>query len=368
MLKVWYAIASAALAAGCGAADYHALDGQTMGTSYRVLARCPEAPDAGRIDAVLASVNASMSTYDKESEISRFNASPVGEWIRLSPPLAEVMRTALTLSAMSGGAFDVSAGALVNVWGFGPAPARAFPDDIEVEAALARTGFRHLEQDGNRLRKTLDVSIDLSALAKGYGVDAVAETVADQGCTDYLVEIGGEVRVRGKNFKGRPWGLAIETPDGGGSAHRVVALNEGAIATSGDYRNFFERDGKRYSHTIDPRLGTPVTHALASVSVVHASAMWADGYATLIAVLGPEAGLEFAESKHLAAYLLVRREDGLEPRMTPSMALLLASGDGPRGPRSLERDRKPTGILYGDPGPARCSERNMRATARSTIG
>ena len=327
MFNVWYVLAIAALAAGCGGAGYQAVDGQTMGTTYRVLARCPENLDVDRIDAVLASVNASMSNWDKDSEISRFNASPVGEWTTLSPPLAEVMRTALKLSAMSDGAFDVSVGALVDVWGFGPARGRTFPNDIEVKAALARTGFRHLELDGNRLRKTLDVTIDLSALAKGYGVDAVATTVAEQGCTDYLVEIGGEIRVRGKNLQGRPWQLGIEMPDGSGSAHRVVASNEGSIATSGDYRNFFERDGKRYSHTIDPRLGTPVTHVLASVSVVHASAMWADGYATLIAVLGPEAGLEFAKSKDLAAYLLVRGEDGLEPRATPSLAVVLASAD-----------------------------------------
>ena len=326
MSKVLYAIAVTALASGCGGTDYRAVEGRTMGTSYRILARCPETLDAGRIDTVLASVNASMSNWDKDSEISRFNASAVGEWTTLSPPLAEVMRTALTLSAMSEGAFDVSVGALVDAWGFGPAPARAFPDDVQVEMALGRTGFRHLELDGSRLRKTVDVSIDLSAIAKGYGVDAMAATVADQGCADYLAEIGGEVRVRGKNPEGRPWRLAIEVPNTSGVAHRVVTLSEGAIATSGDYRNFFERDGKRYSHTIDPRLGMPVTHALASASVVHASAMWADGYATLIAVLGPEAGLTFAASNDLAAYLLVRGEDGLETRATPAMASLLASG------------------------------------------
>ena len=251
---------------------------------------------------------------------------PSANGTALSGPLAEVMRTALTLSAMSDGAFDVSVGALVDAWGFGPALARAFPDDVQIEAALARTGFRHLELDGSRLRKTVDVSIDLSAIAKGYGVDAVAATVAEQECTDYLVEIGGEVRVRGKNPEGRRWRLGIEVPNTSGVAHRVVTLSEGAIATSGDYRNFFERDGKRYSHTIDPRLGTPVTHTLASASVVHASAMWADGYATLIAVLGPEAGLTFAASNDLAAYLLVRGEDGLETRATPAMASLLASG------------------------------------------
>lgn len=326
MLNVWYVLAFAALAAGCGG-GYQAVDGQTMGTTYRILARCPDSLDAGRIDAVLASVNASMSNWDKDSEISRFNASPVGPWSTLSPPLAEVMRAALTLSAMSDGAFDVSVGALVNVWGFGPAPARQWPGDVELEAARAHTGYRYVELADNRLRKTLDVSIDLSALAKGYGVDAVAAVVEEQGCVDYLVEIGGEIRVRGKNLMGRPWLLGIEMPDGSGSAHRLVELKEGAVATSGDYRNFFEHDGTRYSHTIDPRLGTPVTHALASVTVVHASAMWADGYATAIAVLGPDAGLELAESEDLAAYLLVRRDDGLEPRATASMASLLRSAD-----------------------------------------
>lgn len=326
MLNAWYVLAIAALAAGCGG-GYQAVDGQTMGTTYRVLARCPENLDADRIEAVLARVNASMSNWDQDSEISRFNASPVGQWSTLSPPLAEVMRTALTLSAMSDGAFDVSVGALVDVWGFGPAPARQWPDDVELEAARARAGFRHLELAGDRLRKTLDVSIDLSALAKGYGVDAVAAAVDGQGCADYLVEIGGEVRVRGKNRNGRPWLLGIEMPDGSGSAHRLMELKKGAVATSGDYRNFFEHDGTRYSHTIDPRLGTPVTHDLASVTVVHASAMWADGYATLIAVLGPEAGLDLAESQGLAAYLLVRRGDGLEPRATASMASLLGPAD-----------------------------------------
>ena len=227
---------------------------------------------------------------------------------------------------MSDGAFDVSVGALVRAWGFGPAPAGGVPGDGEVEAALARTGFRHLELDGSRLRKTLDVSVDLSALAKGFGVDAVAETVAEQGCTDYLVEIGGEVRVRGNRPEGRPWRLGIESPNGEQTrtAHRVLALTNGAIATSGDYRNFFERDGQRYTHTIDPRVGRPVTHDLASASVVHASAMWADGYATLIAVLGPEAGLAFADSNDLAAYLLVRTGDGFESRSTPRMESLLA--------------------------------------------
>ncbi len=327
MLRVWFVPLLAALVAACNGAGYQAVGGHTMGTTYRVVARCPATLDADRIDAVLASLNASMSTWDENSEISRFNTSPAGEWTTLSPPFAEVMRAALELGAMSDGAFDVSVGALVNAWGFGPAPARRVPGDREVEAALARTGFRHLELDGDRLRKTLDVSVDVSALAKGHAVDAVAENIMEQGCSDYLVEIGGEVRVRGNSPGGHPWRLGVEMPDGRGTAHRVLALDEGAIATSGDYRSYFERDGRRYSHTIDPRTGRPVTHGLASVSVVHASAMWADGYATLIAVLGPEAGLAFARSKELPAYLLVRTEDGFEPSATPRMASLLAPGD-----------------------------------------
>lgn len=327
MLKVVHVLVFSVLASGCGGTDYHSVDGKTMGTSYRVVARCPEAPDSAHIDAVLAGVNASMSNWDGHSEVSRFNASPVGEWMTLSPSLAEVVGTALELSGMSDGAFDVTVGALVDAWGFGPAPARDFPDDEEIGTALARTGYRHLELVDSRLRKTEDVRIDLSAIAKGYGVDAMAAAVADQGCTDYLVEIGGEVRVQGHSPRGRPWRLGIEAPDGSGSAHRIVTMSEGAIATSGDYRNFFERDGKRYSHTIDPRLGTPVEHVLASATVVHASAMWADGYATLIAVLGPEAGLAFAEARGLAAYLLVRREDRMESRSTTAMAALLAPED-----------------------------------------
>ena len=327
MLKFWHTMVLAAVASGCGGENYHSLDGQTMGTSYRVVARCPLALDPARIEAVLSGVNASMSTWDDDSEVSRFNASPVGEWMALSAPFTQVLGTALTLSAMSDGAFDVTVGALVDVWGFGPVAAREWPDGAEIEAALARTGFRHLELSGNRLRRTGDVRIDLSAIAKGYGVDAVAADVAGQGCTDYLVEIGGEVRVRGQSPRSEPWRLGIEAPDESGSAHRVFTLNEGAIATSGDYRNFFARDGKRYSHTIDPRLGMPVEHALASATVVHPSAMWADGYSTLIAVLGPEAGFAFAESRDLAAYLLVRREDRLEPRVTTAMAALLARQD-----------------------------------------
>ena len=327
MVKIWCAITLTVVATSCSGPHYQALDGQTMGTSYRVVARCPAALDPAEIDAVLSRVNASMSNWDVDSEVSRFNASPIGEWMTLSAPLAEVMATALTLSAMSDGAFDVTVGALVDLWGFGPVPARGWPDGVEIERALARTGFRHLEFEGDRLRKIRDVRIDLSALAKGYGVDAVAVAVVGQGCTDFLVEIGGEVRVQGRNPRARPWRLGIEAPDGSGSAHRIVTMNDGAIATSGDYRNFFERDGKRYSHTIDPRLGTPVEHVLASATVVHGSAMWADGYATLIAVLGPEAGLAFAESRDLAAYLLVRGEDRVEPRTTTAMAALLASQD-----------------------------------------
>ncbi len=313
---------SVALVVGCGGVEYRELSGATMGTSYRVIARCVPTLEATAVATVLDAVNASMSNWDADSEISRFNRAPTGTWVALSSPLAGVMRAALALASVSGGAFDVTVGALVDAWGFGPggdgAPARPPP-----AAPRPLTGHRFLELSGDRLRKSADVRIDLSAIAKGYGADAVAEALKGRGCTDYLVEIGGEVRVRGTSPALRPWRVAIESPQPGASPDPVLELTDAAVATSGDYRNAVVRDGIRFSHILDPVTGAPVRHPLASVSVVHESAMWADGYATLIHVLGPEEGLAFAETHGLAAYLIVRRGSRLESRMTPRMAACL---------------------------------------------
>lgn len=325
-----YLLAFAALAwlAGCGAeAEFRRYGGDTMGTYYQVTARCPI--DVGQqIETTLRQVNDEMSTYLPDSELSRFNSAPPGDWVPVSATLAEVVAAADLLSRESGGAFDVTVGPLVNLWGFGPDGAGAPPSDAAVADTLAGVGHRHLEvrRDPPALHKTRALYVDLSAIAKGHGVDRVVTRLDEAGCADLLVDIGGEVRGRGSSPSGRPWRIGIEVPDPQqmGSVQRVIELEDAAVATSGDYRNFLEADGRRYSHTIDPRTGYPVEHTLASVSVVHGSAMWADGYATLLNVLGPEQGLAFAERAGLAAMFIERRENGFRERYTAAFEGLLA--------------------------------------------
>lgn len=316
---------AASLLGGCGDAAWQRLGGATMGTTWRIATRCPVSVEPAAVEAALERVNATMSNWRAESEISRFNATPAGTWVTLSPPLATVMHAALQLSVESNGAFDVTVGALADAWGFGPASLGAPADAKTLAAAQAQAGFYHLELEGHRLRKTAPVRIDLSAIAKGYGVDALADALGERGCGDYLVEIGGEVRARGERPSGGAWRVAIEVPDAGPpAAHRVVALMDRAIATSGDYRNIIERNGVRHSHILDPLQGAPVGGGLASVSVVHESAMWADGYATLIMALGAERGLAFAQERRLPAYLLTRQDEGqLRGDATPAMASML---------------------------------------------
>ena len=264
-----------------------------------------------------------MSNWCAKSEVSRFNRAPVGEWVALSPPLALVVRAALQLSDESAGAFDVTVGGLVDAWGFGPGGREAGRDALA--AARSNVGHEHLELAGNRLRKTAAASIDLSAIAKGYAVDQVAASLQRQECADFLVEIGGEIRARGQRPAGGAWHVGIETPDAAKSPpHRIVLIEDAAIATSGDYRNTIEQDGERHPHVFDAAQGIPVRHGLASASVVHESAMWADGYATVLLALGPERGLRFARSHGLAAYLLTRTGEGLRANATPEMEALLA--------------------------------------------
>lgn len=311
----------------CDASDgYRHLSGNTMGTYYQVTAHCASDP-AAVVERTLEAVDGEMSTYREDSALSRFNRAPVGEWVEVPGTLADVIAAAETLSAESDGAFDVTVGRLVNLWGFGPEPRDGVPAPADVAAARDRVGHRHvtMARDPPRLRKDLDVYVDLSAIAKGHGVDRVVEVLAAFGCDAVLVDIGGEVRGVGASPAGRPWRIGVEVPDprSHGGIERIVVLENAALATSGDYRNFFQADGRRYSHTIDPSTGYPVTHDLASVTVLHESTMWADGYATLLDVLGPERGYEFAARHGLAALFISRREDGFEERYTDAFAALL---------------------------------------------
>ncbi|MGA0839981.1 MAG: FAD:protein FMN transferase, partial [Pseudomonadales bacterium] len=290
------------------------------------------------IEEELRAVNAEMSTYLPESTLSRFNAASLETWFAVEPALVEVVTASLELSRESNGAFDITVGPLVNLWGFGPVAPHGLPSPEEIAAARERVGYAALlvQSAPPALRKKRDIYVDLSAIAKGYGVDRVVDRLGRAGCGSLLVDIGGEVRTRGTNPTGDAWRIGVEVPDPAttGSVQRVVKVQDAALATSGDYRNFFEEGGKRYSHTIDPTTGAPVTHALASVTVVHAEAMWADGYATLIDVLGPEAGLAFAEAKDLAVLLIVRTDSGFEERYTPAFAALI-------GDDALAAGRKP---------------------------
>jgi thiamine biosynthesis lipoprotein len=311
------------LTAGCDRGDGIAavtLRGATMGTTYSVVLSSPPArldPAAlqQRIDALLEEVNGLMSTYRPDSELSRFNALASTDWMPVSPELVRVVSAADAISRASGGRFDITVGPLVNLWGFGPqVDADRLPSQAEIDTARSRIGYRKLERrdDPPALRKRdPGLYVDLSAIAKGYGVDRVAELLEAEGVENYLVEIGGELRGRGRSGRGDPWRIAIERPESAGrSVFRVVELHATGMATSGDYRNFFEIDGKRYSHSIDPVTGRPVAHALASVTVLADSTMLADGWATALLVSGPERGMALAEAEGLAALLIVRDGDG----------------------------------------------------------
>ena len=299
-----------AFASGCGNEDPGVrFTGVTMATQYVVTIAQPGGLSAREVkphvDALLVDINKSMSTYDPASELSRLNANPSTDWISVSAPLYHVLAAAQRIGTESAGAFDVTVGPLVNLWGFGPERRREFPDAAAIRAVLARVGQAHFElratPPGLRKRRA-DVAIDLSGIAKGYAVDAVAELLESLGATDYLVEIGGEVRARGRNEAGEAWRIGIESPvSERREIARTVALTRSSLASSGTYRNYFEHDGVRYSHMIDPTTGYPVTGNLAGVTVLHDSAMVADAWATALMTLGATRAPTVAANAGIAA-------------------------------------------------------------------
>jgi thiamine biosynthesis lipoprotein len=264
---------------------------------------------AEQIDEVLDVVDLAMSTYKAESELSLFNRLPAGQEARASQELWTVLHTSRQIWQQSAGAFDPSVGPLVDLWGFGPQMTDdRIPQDDEITRALASIGYQHLilNTDKQLISKEMPLRLDLSAVAKGYAVDQVADLLEMLALSDYLVEVGGEMRVSGLNPKGQPWRIAIETPDALGQVDNIIALTSAAVATSGDYRNYFEKDGKRYSHSIDPRTGRPIEHRLASVTVVADRCIDADAWATAFLVMGDQAALEIANQQSIAVYMLVK--------------------------------------------------------------
>ena len=307
-----------------------------MGTTYTVKVVAPELSEKDRlatrdaIRAALDGVDQSMSTYKPGSELSRFNGYGGGRPFRLSAATIHVLLLAREVSAATGGAFDVTVGPLVNAWGFGPVKRAEPPTEAELEAARGRVGYRKLAIDAQALTVTKedrDMYVDLSAIAKGFGVDQVAAALDARGLANYMIEVGGEVRVKGRNGAGTPWQVGVERPDSGEQRARIVVpMSNLSMATSGDYRNYFEKDGRRYSHEIDPATGYPIRHSLASVTVVASECALADAYATGLLVLGPERGYALAADRGIAAYFIERRPDGtFGERQTPAFAALRGS-------------------------------------------
>ncbi len=300
--------------------------GATMGTHYTVKvmdlpAGVEEQALSADIATILEDVYERMSTYRNDSELSRFNASETTDWVAASPELVFVVDAALRVSRLTGGAFDITVGPLVNLWGFGPTPRPAeAPPEQQIREGLAKVGSQHLHTrlSPPAIKKDRgDIYIDLSAIAKGYAVDRVAERLDALGIVNYLVEVGGELRGKGHNAQGAPWKIAIERPAPETRAvFKVISLQDQGAATSGDYRNYFEQDGQRFSHTLDPRTGKPIVHRLASVTVLSSTAMHADAMATALMVLGPEAGFKLAQQEKLAVFFITKTANGFTERST----------------------------------------------------
>jgi len=334
------ALAGAALLLGaCGRQPPEVLlTGPAMGTTWtlRVVPGegAPADPGAlrGLVEDALDEVDVAMSTYRPDSAVSRFNSSESTDWFEVPPALEEVVAEALRIGEATGGAFDITLSPVVALWGFGNAPPRSQPPgEREVAAAQAATGQRHLavQADPPALRKSLPgLTLDLDSIAPGYAVDLVAARLEAAGQQRYMIEIGGELRVRGRNAQGARWRIGIERPEASGrSVERVVELEAGAVSTSGDYRDFFESAGVRYSHTIDPRSGRPVSHGLASVTVLRPTTLEADGLATALSVLGPSEGYELAERMGWAALFIERTADGLQHRETRAFTQAVETGE-----------------------------------------
>ena len=308
--------------------------GPTMGSTYSVkyvrsegVAPLEELQAA--TESFLKQLDQQLSTYRSDSDISRFNVLPAGSCMAMPPTALHLVQAGEQLSSESGGALDLTIGPLLELWGFGPHSRGQWgPATEEVAQVRERVGHQHLRIDGEQLCKAAAVQVDFNSIAAGYAVDEVVERLRALGVTSYLVEITGELKAEGRKPDGSNWRVAIEAPrDDARVAQQIVALDGLATSTSGDYRNYFERDGKRYSHTLDPQTGAPITHSLAAVTVIDASALRADGLSTVLMVLGPERGLAYAEQHRLAALFVTRAGDGFHSTATERFAALFGEGE-----------------------------------------
>ena len=315
-------------------------EGKTMGTTYHVKyiddgkVQLPKAEEVQKqLDGLLKTVNDEMSTYQKDSEISQFNHNTeANQPFAISKDFAKVVQEAIRLNKVTNGALDVTVGPLVNLWGFGPDKRlNKVPSEAQIAERAAVVGIDKFSLDMTGEKPTLTKSVkglylDLSSIAKGFGVDKLAERLEQLGVSSYLVEIGGELRGKGNNLQGHPWRIAIEQPNfaQGESVQIIAPLHNLGMATSGNYRNYFEdENGNRMSHIIDPSKLSPVSHNLASITVLAPTTMTADGLSTGLFVLGPEKALSIAEKEKLAVFLIIKKGDNFETQMSSEFKKLI---------------------------------------------
>lgn len=302
------------------------LSGSTMGTYYSVTIASPPASivvEELKADIVklLAEINDQMSTYISDSELSRFNDYRMTNWFPVSYETALVVAEGIKIYNLTEGAFDITVGPLVNLWGFGPKGKKEnIPTLKTINNLLEKVGSNHIKSRlyPPALKKEIaDLYVDLSGIAKGFGVDSISNLLETKGITNYIVDIGGDIKTKGRKKNKSPWRIAIESPIlEKKEIQQVINLSDRAIATSGDYRNYFEKEGKRYSHEINPKTGYPIQNRLASVTVIDSSCMQADALATALIVLGPKEGYQLAEKEDKAALFIIKGENGFFKKET----------------------------------------------------
>ena len=319
-----------ALLAGCGD-GLEQFGGPTMGSSYSIqyvrTASSPSTKELQRqVERILGDVDQQFSTYRSDSVIEGFNRLPANSCQPMPEPVLQLVRTGEQLSQASGGAFDLTVEPLLNLWGFGPqARELKVPDAAALAQVRQRVGYQHLRIEGEQLCKDAAVAVDFNSIAAGYAVDRIAALLGSQGIRSYLVEATGELKAVGRKPDGSPWRIALEEPrDDRQVAERIIPVDGVGVSTSGDYRNYFQQDGRRYSHTLDARTGAPITHRLASVTVLQPSALAADGLSTLLLILGPEQGWAYAEQQHIAAFFVMREGEGFVTRSNKAFDQLTA--------------------------------------------
>lgn len=310
------------VSSGCGNDDtLERFDGPTMGSHYSIqyvrhsATPGPKAVQA-EVESILAEVDRQFSTYRSDSNVERFNALPANSCQIMPGPILDLVQVGEQLSVQSDGSFDLTVEPLLNLWGFGPqSREEQVPSAEALTLVRQRVGHGHLRIDGDRLCKDAAVEVDFNSIAAGYAVDRIAARLQALGIDSYLAEATGELKAVGRKPDGSAWRIALEEPrDDRQVAERVIEVNGYGVSTSGDYRKYFEQGGKRYSHTFDARTGTPVLHNLASVTVIHPSALMADGLSTLLLILGPERGWDYAEKHGIGVFFVVRDKDGFVTR------------------------------------------------------